>query len=142
MSVLFSNTRTHSKFSILHSASLRAVLKLSRSLYSKQVRVFKNKTRTNSRGIARVISCILSFSNHRPCFESYRLSLHRVMLSFCTRVEGRFLLHATKDLLLSKSMMYFPPNRNGDFCEYVSPRFQGRQRGPWEQTMNLARGSS
>ena len=34
------------KFSILHSASLRAVLKISRSLYSKRVRVFENKTLT------------------------------------------------------------------------------------------------
>ena len=33
------------KFSI-HSASLRAVLKISRSLYGKQVRVFENKTLT------------------------------------------------------------------------------------------------
>ena len=35
-----------SKFSILHSASLRAVLKISSSLYSKQVRVFENKILT------------------------------------------------------------------------------------------------
>ena len=34
------------KFSILHEAKLSAVLKISRSLYSKQVRVFENKTRT------------------------------------------------------------------------------------------------
>ena len=33
-----------SKFSILHSASLCAVLKISHSLYSKRVRVFENKT--------------------------------------------------------------------------------------------------
>ena len=36
------------KFSILHEAKLSAVLKISSSLYSKQVRVFENKTRTNS----------------------------------------------------------------------------------------------
>ena len=36
------------KFSVLHEAKLSAVLKISRSLYSKQVRVFENKTRTNS----------------------------------------------------------------------------------------------
>ena len=36
----------NSKFSILHSASLRAVLKIPHSLYSKQVRVFENKTLT------------------------------------------------------------------------------------------------
>ena len=36
----------NSKFSILHSASLRAVLKISRSLYGKRVRVFENKTLT------------------------------------------------------------------------------------------------
>ena len=34
------------KFSILHEAKLSAVLKISSSLYSKQVRVFENKTRT------------------------------------------------------------------------------------------------
>ena len=53
VSVLFSNTRTryctmNEKFSILHEAKLSAVLKISSSLYSKQVRVFENKTRTNS----------------------------------------------------------------------------------------------
>ena len=37
---------TLNKFSILHSASLRAVLKISRSLYSKRVRVFENNTLT------------------------------------------------------------------------------------------------
>ena len=36
------------KFSILHEAKLSAVLKISHSLYSKEVRVFENKTRTNS----------------------------------------------------------------------------------------------
>ena len=36
------------KFSILHEAKLSTVLKISSSLYSKQVRVFENKTRTNS----------------------------------------------------------------------------------------------
>ena len=36
------------KFSILHKAKLSAVLKISSSVYSKQVRVFENKTRTNS----------------------------------------------------------------------------------------------
>ena len=37
------------KFSILHAAKLSAVLKISSSFYSKQVRaVFENKTRTNS----------------------------------------------------------------------------------------------
>ena len=36
------------KFSILHEAKLSAVLKISSSLYSKQVRVFENKTRTKS----------------------------------------------------------------------------------------------
>ena len=36
------------KFSILHEAKLSAVLKISRLLYSKQVRVFENKTRTKS----------------------------------------------------------------------------------------------
>ena len=36
------------KFSILHEAKLSAVLKILSSLYSKQVRVFENKTRTNS----------------------------------------------------------------------------------------------
>ena len=36
------------KFSILHEAKLSAVLKISSSLYGKQVRVFENKTRTNS----------------------------------------------------------------------------------------------
>ena len=34
------------KFSVLHEAKLSAVLKISRSLYSKQVRVFENKTLT------------------------------------------------------------------------------------------------
>ena len=34
------------KFSIPHEAKLSAVLKISSSLYSKQVRVFENKTRT------------------------------------------------------------------------------------------------
>ena len=34
------------KFSILHEAKLSAVLKISSSLYSKQVRVFEKKTRT------------------------------------------------------------------------------------------------
>ena len=34
------------KFSILHEAKLSAVLKISRSLYSKQVRVFENETLT------------------------------------------------------------------------------------------------
>ena len=42
VSVLFSNTRT--------CFSLRAVLKISCSLYSKQVHVFENKTQTNSPG--------------------------------------------------------------------------------------------
>ena len=32
------------KFSILHEAKVGAILKNSRSLYSKQVRVFENKT--------------------------------------------------------------------------------------------------
>ena len=36
------------KFSIQHEAKLSAVMKISSSLYSKQVRVFENKTRTNS----------------------------------------------------------------------------------------------
>ena len=36
------------KFSILHKAKLGVVLKISHSLYGKQVRVFVNKTRTNS----------------------------------------------------------------------------------------------
>ena len=36
------------KFSILHEEKLSAVLKISSSLYIKQVRVFENKTRTNS----------------------------------------------------------------------------------------------
>ena len=36
----------NSKFSILHSASLRAVLKISSSLYGKHMRVFENKTLT------------------------------------------------------------------------------------------------
>ena len=36
------------KFSILHEAKLSVVLKISSSLYSKQVRVFENKTRTVS----------------------------------------------------------------------------------------------
>ena len=36
------------KFSILHEAKLSAVLKIWSLLYSKQVRVFENKTRTNS----------------------------------------------------------------------------------------------
>ena len=53
VSVLFLNTRTRLLYdeleiSILHSAWLSAVLKISSSLYSKQVRVFENKTRTNS----------------------------------------------------------------------------------------------
>ena len=53
MSVLFSN-HTHAyctmneKFSILHEVKLSAVLKNLNSLYSKQVHVFVNKTRTNS----------------------------------------------------------------------------------------------
>ena len=34
------------KFSILHEAKLSAVLKILSSLYSKQVRVFENKTLT------------------------------------------------------------------------------------------------
>ena len=34
------------KFSILHEAKLSAVFKISSSLYSKQVRVFENKTLT------------------------------------------------------------------------------------------------
>ena len=36
------------KFSILHEAKLSAILKISSLLYSKQVRVFENKTPTNS----------------------------------------------------------------------------------------------
>ena len=36
----------NTNFSILHSASRRAVLKISRSLYGKRVRVFENKTLT------------------------------------------------------------------------------------------------
>ena len=36
------------KFSILHEAKLSAVLKILSLLYSKQVRVSENKTRTNS----------------------------------------------------------------------------------------------
>ena len=36
----------NSKFSILHLASLIAVLKISRSLYGKRERVFENKTLT------------------------------------------------------------------------------------------------
>ena len=36
------------KFSILDEAKLIAVLKISSSLYSKQVGVIENKTRTNS----------------------------------------------------------------------------------------------
>ena len=36
------------KFPIVHEAKLSAVLKISSSLFSKQVRVFENKTRTNS----------------------------------------------------------------------------------------------
>ena len=36
----------NSKFSIMHEAKLSAVLKISSSLYSKQVRVFENKTLT------------------------------------------------------------------------------------------------
>jgi hypothetical protein len=36
----------NSKFSILHSASPRAVLKISRSLYDQRVRIFVNKTLT------------------------------------------------------------------------------------------------
>ena len=52
VSVLFSNTRfqihahayntMHEKFSILHEAKLSAVLKISSSLYGRQVRVFEN----------------------------------------------------------------------------------------------------
>ena len=50
MSVLLSNTRTYvlTVISILHEAKPSAVLKISNSLYSKQVRVFVNETRTNS----------------------------------------------------------------------------------------------
>ena len=54
VSVLFSNTCTRLLYNelayctMLHSASIHAVLKISSSLYSKQVRVFENKTRTNS----------------------------------------------------------------------------------------------
>ena len=36
------------KFSILHETKLSAVLNISSSLYSEQVHVFQNKTRTNS----------------------------------------------------------------------------------------------
>ena len=36
------------KLSILHEAKLSAVLKISSSLYSNKVRVFENKTQTNS----------------------------------------------------------------------------------------------
>ena len=36
----------NSKFSILHSVPIRAVLKISRSLYGRRVRVFVNKTLT------------------------------------------------------------------------------------------------
>ena len=49
VSVLFSNTRTRLLYNEREiSAKLSAVLKISSSLYSKQVRVFENKTRTNS----------------------------------------------------------------------------------------------
>ena len=50
VSVLFSNTHTRLLYNEreIFNTSLRAVLKISRSLYSKQVRVFVNKTRTNS----------------------------------------------------------------------------------------------
>ena len=41
-------TAMNEKFSILHEAKLSAVLKISSSMYSKQVRVLENKTRTNS----------------------------------------------------------------------------------------------
>ena len=37
---------TNEKFSILHEVKLSAVLKILSSLYSKQVRVFENKTLT------------------------------------------------------------------------------------------------
>ena len=36
------------KFSILHEVNLSVVLKISSSLYSKQERVFENKTRAKS----------------------------------------------------------------------------------------------
>ena len=36
------------KFLIVHEAKLSAVLKISSSLYGKQVRAFENKTRSNS----------------------------------------------------------------------------------------------
>ena len=51
VSVLFTNTRTrlpYNERTILHEAKLSAGLKISSSLYGEQVRVFVNKTRTNS----------------------------------------------------------------------------------------------
>ena len=93
------------------------------------------------RGIVCFVSSTLSFAN--PSGKVQTLSSQSMMLLFCTKVERRFLLRVTKNLvLLICSMMYFPPNRNEGFRQYVSPRFQERKRGPWEQSLNLARRSS
>ena len=56
----------NSKFSILHEAKLSAVLKISSSLYSKQVRVFENKTRTNSLSLTLLIFNLSSLLASRP----------------------------------------------------------------------------
>ena len=88
-------------------------------------------------GIVCFVSSTLSFANSSGKVQT--LSSQTMMLLFCTKVERR----VTKNLvLLICSMMYFPPNRNEGFGQYVSPRFQERKRGPCEQSLNLARRSS
>ena len=62
----------NSKFSILHSASLRAVLKISHSLYSKRVRVFENKTKHSQQFLTRNylasrLSCDWNNDTHSLC---------------------------------------------------------------------------
>ena len=46
--MIFTVRVRNEKFSTLHEANLSAVLKISSSLHSKQVRVFENNTQTNS----------------------------------------------------------------------------------------------
>ena len=72
------------KFSILHSASLRAVLKISSSLYSKQVRVFENKhelTVSNPFNIQFELTAgdRLTVASHATCLNEKTMSQEKQM---------------------------------------------------------------
>ena len=60
----------NSKFSILHEATPRAVLKISRSLCSQRVRVFVNKTLTTVSNHNYTIVRVHGFSYFRPVNKS------------------------------------------------------------------------